>query len=93
MEDKIYVTKSSKFVDFLIGFFLIGGVFDLALKFALLRFNYTWATPVLAAAAFGGLMLSMYLYQKRKYMGIGIFSLMVCHLLAVSPYLLMLALK
>ncbi|MCX5785923.1 MAG: hypothetical protein NTX59_09565 [Elusimicrobia bacterium] len=93
MEDKIYVTRSSKFFDFLIGFVLIGGIFDLALKFTLPINNYMWVTPLLAAAALGGLMLSMYLYQKRKYMGIGLFSLLVCHVLAVSPYLLMLVFK
>lgn len=89
MEDNIYKTKGSKFIDFLIGFFLIGGAYDLALKFFLKQTGYERVTVSLLVAAAAGLALAAFLYQKRRYLGIGLFSALAAHIVAVSPYLLM----
>jgi hypothetical protein len=93
MEAHIYQTRGSKVIDFLIGFFLVAGVFEYALKLLLKRTGYTDLTGWMLGAAFAGLALSVFLYQKRRYMGIGFISVMGFHALAVSPYLLLLVLR
>lgn len=90
MEEEVRQAWSGKFVDFLIGFFLIGGLSGIALKLAAASAGPDRLVEVLVSAALAGLALSGYLYHKRKYMGIGLFSLLACQVFAASMLLGML---
>ena len=89
MEEKIYDTKKAKVIDFLIGFFILGGVLDFAVSIVLKTAGYAGMPAVLAGSALAAIALGLLLYQKRRYMGIGLLTLLALHLVSVSPFILM----
>ncbi len=89
MEVKIYETGSAKVLDFMIGFFIIGGLLDSSRRFLSKLMNADFLTAFLIATGLAGLALSIYLYGKRKYMGIGLFfAVVVGPLMVFGTYFL-----
>ena len=71
MEVKVYETSGGKILDFLLGFFILGGLFDPVLSLCAKAGNSGLMTAMFAASGAAALALTIYLYKKRKFMGIG----------------------
>ena len=71
MEVKVYETMGVKILDFLLGFFILGGLFELLLSLCAGAGSPGLMTAMFAAAGAAALALTIYLYKKRKFMGIG----------------------
>ena len=96
MDIKVYDSTSGKVADFLIGFFVLGGSLDLLLRFGLtgiIGSDPSLALPALGIAGVLSALLAVYLYGRRKFMGIGFGAVLIGHLLAVSTYILMIFAK
>jgi hypothetical protein len=71
MEVKVYETLGAKVLDFLLGFIILGGLFESVLPLCAKAGSPGLMTVMFAAAFAAALALSIYLYKRRKFMGIG----------------------
>jgi len=71
MEVKVYETLGGKVLDFLLGFFILGGLFESMPPLFSKLMGPDSLTAILVAAGVVGLALSIYLYKRRKFIGIG----------------------
>lgn len=84
MEEKIYTTWSGRIADFLIGFFIVGALLGFALSLVAKGAGYDRLIAALVCVALAAVALASYLYRKRKYIGIGLFTLLACQGLSGS---------
>ena len=88
MEVKVYETSGAKLLDFLLGFFILGGLFNSALILCAKSGSSGLVTVMLPAVCAAAMALAVYLYKKRKFMGIGLGLVAIGPLIVFLTYML-----